>query len=233
MSSFKPAAVAALAAAVVSGAALAQSCWAQTASAPKAEVGPHRPELLWKEVWKPSADGVEHPISLPGSVANPDLELKMYGQGPMLDILGFVGDDASPAHVFSGEAKGSMAFAFRDRRAYADLTGLSRIRVNTKMSGLHRIYPVVKLASGDWYMAERSVGASTKDYVVEDIPLSDTRWFKLDIANVVTKGNPVDKIDLGKVDEIGFADLIPASGHGPGGWFDVAQIEVYGKAVPR
>jgi len=34
-------------------------------------------------------------------------------------------------------------------------------------------------------------------------------------------------------DEIGFADLIPASGHGPGGWFDVGQIEVYGKAVAR
>ena len=230
MSSSKLAVSAFLAAILLSGAALAQT---PAPAKPVVETGPHRPELLWKEVWKPSPDGVEKPISLTGSLGNPNLELKMYGPGPSLQTLGFVGDDASPAHVFSGEAKGPMAFAFRLKGAYADLTGLSRIRVNTKMSGLHRVYPVVKLASGDWYMAERSAGASTKDYVVEEVPLSDTRWFKLDIANVVTKGNPVDKIDLSKVEEIGFADLIPASGHGPGGWFDVAQIEVYGKAVPR
>jgi hypothetical protein len=35
------------------------------------------------------------------------------------------------------------------------------------------------------------------------------------------------------VDEVGFADLMPGSGHGPGGWVDVASIEVYGKAVKR
>ena len=28
-------------------------------------------------------------------------------------------------------------------------------------------------------------------------------------------------------------DLTPASGHGPGGWSDVAQIEIYGNAVKR
>jgi len=40
-------------------------------------------------------------------------------------------------------------------------------------------------------------------------------------------------VDLSKVDEIGFADLMPGSGHGAGGWVDVAQIEVYGKPVAR
>jgi hypothetical protein len=49
----------------------------------------------------------------------------------------------------------------------------------------------------------------------------------------VTVGNRVDKIDLGRVDEIGFADLMPGSGHGPGGWADVAQVEVYGNPVAR
>jgi hypothetical protein len=49
----------------------------------------------------------------------------------------------------------------------------------------------------------------------------------------VTTGNFVDKPDLSKVDEVGFVDLTPASGHGPGGWSDVAQIEVYGNAVKR
>jgi hypothetical protein len=59
------------------------------------------------------------------------------------------------------------------------------------------------------------------------------RWLKLDAERLVTTGNFVDKPDLSKVDEVGFVDLMPASGHGPGGWSDVAQIEVYGKPVPR
>jgi len=50
---------------------------------------------------------------------------------------------------------------------------------------------------------------------------------------VVTKGNFVEKPDLTKVDEVGFADLTPGSGHGAGGWVDVAAIDVYGKSVKR
>jgi hypothetical protein len=190
---------------------------------------PQRAPLLWKEEWKQNDGGKEGPVSLTGSVGNPDLELKLYGPGAKLNMLGKNGDDGNPAHVFSGEATSQMAFAFHDKKGPIDLSGLSRIRVNTKMSGLHKVYPIVKLASGDWYMADKAAGGSTKDWMVEDVPFSDVRWYKLDIANVVTKGNPVDKIDLSKVDEIGFADIIPASGHGPGGWFDVGQIEVYGR----
>ena len=59
------------------------------------------------------------------------------------------------------------------------------------------------------------------------------RWLKLDPERLVTTGNFVDKPDFSKVDEVGFVDLMPASGHGPGGWSDVAQIEVYGNAVMR
>lgn len=39
--------------------------------------------------------------------------------------------------------------------------------------------------------------------------------------------------DLSKVDEAGFADLMPGSGHGSGGWVNYTEIEVDGKAVPR
>ncbi|HEV7633354.1 MAG TPA: hypothetical protein VGO41_10230, partial [Steroidobacteraceae bacterium] len=71
------------------------------------------------------------------------------------------------------------------------------------------------------------------DWIVSEISYAELRWLKLDIDRVVTTGLLVDKLDLSKVDEIGFADLTPSSGHGPGGWSDVAQIELYGKAVPR
>ena len=68
------------------------------------------------------------------------------------------------------------------------------------------------------------------------------RWIRLDPDRVVTLGayggageasawmpNP----DLSKVDEIGFADLTPGSGHGLGGFSDMGWIEVYGKPVKR
>jgi hypothetical protein len=224
--------IAAAAAGSLAGAAWAQPPAPAPAAPPRPAVAaenPQRAGLLWKEEWKQTADGKEGPLSLTGSVGNADLTLKLYGPGAKLNILGKNGDDGNPAHVFSGEATSQMAFAFHSKKGPADLSGLSRIRVNTKMSGLHKVYPVVKLANGDWYMADKAAGTSTKDWVVEDIPLSDVRWYKLDIEKVVTKGNAVDKIDLSKVDEIGFADIIPASGHGPGGWFDVGQIEVYGR----
>jgi hypothetical protein len=68
---------------------------------------------------------------------------------------------------------------------------------------------------------------------VSEISYADLRWLRLDIARIVTVGVPLDKVDLTKVDEIGFADLMPSSGHGPGGWADVAQLEVFGSAVAR
>ena len=101
------------------------------------------------------------------------------------------------------------------------------------MSGFHQIRPIVKLADGTWLVGDRAEGTSTRDWIYSEFNPSDLRWLKLDIARVVTTGNFVDKVDLSKVDEIGFADLMPGSGHGPGGWVDVAQIEVYARSVPR
>jgi hypothetical protein len=229
--------IAVAATAALAGAALAQAPAARPPAAggapgarPAAPAeNPQRAPMLWKEEWKQNEGGKEGPLNITASVGNPDLELKLYGPGAKLNVLGKNGDDGNPAHVFSGEATSQMAFAFHDKKGAIDLSGLSRIRVNSKMSGLHKVYPIVKLANGDWYMADKAAGGSTKDWVVEEVPFSDARWYKLDIANVTTKGNPVEKIDLSKVDEVGFADIIPASGHGPGGWFDVGQIEVYGK----
>ena len=224
--------MAALAAVAVAGTVRAQAPATPAPGAGVARANPPRSPLLWSLAWKPDPGGREVPVS-PGALGNPDLELKLYGPGARLDVVGKVGDDGNPPHVFSGIATSQLAFAFRSAKGPADLTGLSRIRVKVKVSGLHRIYPVVKLASGDWYMGSTGAGASTTDWLVEEVPLTGVRWYKLDIANVVTKGDPVDRIDLSRVDEIGFADLIPASGHGPGGWFNLAEIEVFGKPAVK
>jgi hypothetical protein len=62
---------------------------------------------------------------------------------------------------------------------------------------------------------------------------NEMKWLALDIEKVVTKGNFVANVDLSKVDEIGYVDLIPGSGHGAGSWSDVGAIEVYANAVKR
>jgi hypothetical protein len=207
---------------------------ARAAQPPVRHVQPHRADLFWDEKWHENAAGLdEAPIDMVASVRNPDLELKLYGPGARLLILGRDDEPDNKTRVYSGEAKSPMVVAWRNKKAFGDLTGLSRIRVSSIVSGLHRLYPTVKLANGDWYMADRGTSALTKDWVTEEIPLTEARWIKLDVANAVTKGNFVEKIDLSKVDEIGFTDLIPASGHGPGGWFLLGEVDVYGKAVPR
>ena len=71
------------------------------------------------------------------------------------------------------------------------------------------------------------------DFNESEISIADVRWLKLDIARVVTVGTWVEHPDFSKVDEVGFADLMPGSGHGSGGYVNVGRIEVYGKAVKR
>lgn len=191
-----------------------------------------RPGLLFKEEWKQTAAGGEHAVTAE-SLGNPNLELKLYGPaGKEILLTGNANDENNPIHVWLGMCTSPCALGLREKNNFADLTGLARIRWNTKMSGFHQVRPTIKLADGTWLVGDHADG-TTRDWMVSEISYADLRWLKLDIERVVTTGVFVDKVDLSKVDEIGFADLMPGSGHGPGGWSDVAQIELYGKPVAR
>jgi hypothetical protein len=74
---------------------------------------------------------------------------------------------------------------------------------------------------------------STADWLESNVAISELRWLKIDPERMVTTGNWIANPNLSKIDEIGFVDLMPSSGHGPGGWSDVARIEVYAKSVKR
>jgi len=189
-----------------------------------------RPPLFFREEWKQTAAGGEHPVNPSEALSNPNLELKLYGKEVLL--TGSAQDDNNPIHLWTGLCATPCAVALRDRNNYGDLTGLARIRWVTKVSGFHQVRPIVKLADGTWLVGDHADG-STVDWLQSDFSLAEVRWLRLDINNVVTKGNFVEKPDLTKVDEIGFADLLPGSGHGAGGWLDVATIDVYGKSVKR
>jgi len=191
-----------------------------------------RPALFFREEWKQNEKNDEHPITQ-ASVANASLELKLYGPNAAeMAITGRAGDENNPIHVWTGLCTGPCAVMLRDKTSFADLSGLARIRWNTKMSGYHQIRPIVKLADGNVYVGDQADG-STRDWIVSEISFADLKWLKVDPARAVTTGNILDKVDLSKVDEVGFIDLMPGSGHGAGGWVDVAEVEVYANKVAR
>jgi hypothetical protein len=146
--------------------------------------------------------------------------------------------------VWTGTAEsGPFALTFRNKNNYVDLTGLASIRWFTKTSGFHVVRPVVKLANGTMLVGDAAFSSVTK-LTVSEFSLGTVRWIKLDPEKIVTlnsgreAANPNGDIwapnpDLSKVDEIGFTDLMPGSGHGTGGWIQLGGIEVYGKPVPR
>ena len=77
-------------------------------------------------------------------------------------------------------------------------------------------------------------------FLESEFAFAGLRWMKLDIDRVVTIGrygrlgeasNWADPPDLSKVDEVGFVDLMPGSGHGSGGWVNVASFEFYGTTL--
>jgi hypothetical protein len=205
---------------------------AQTPARKGEPKGPARPPLFFREEWKQIPGGGEHPVTA-NTPANTNLEMKLYGtSGKDIQLTGAAGDENNPIHLWNGLCESNCAVTLRDKGNYVDMTGLAKVRWLIKVSGFHQVHPIAKLANGTWLVGDHADGSIT-DWHEYDFSVADVRWLRLDIEKVVAKGNWVDKPDLSRVDEIGFSDLMPGSGHGPGGWSDVAWIEVYGKPVKR
>jgi len=201
----------------------------QRAAAPRVTRAP----LFFHEEWKQTPAGGEHPVDIATALANPNLELKLHGPtGKEILMTGAATDENNPTHLWTGMCTTPCAFTLRDKNNFADLTGLARIKMVTKVSGFHKVNPIVKLADGTTLVGDKAEG-STVDWLESDIAVSELRWRKLDLERVVTVGDWVNSPNLSKIDEIGFADLMPGSGHGQGGWSDVAKIEVYARPVKR
>lgn len=175
------------------------------------------------------------------NVTDSNVEFKQYGPAAkQLLTTGTPGSDVTPFGVWSGECAGPFAITFRQKNNYVDLTGQAKIRWFTKTSGFHVVRPVVKLADGTMLVGDLTF-ASIPILSQSEFSLAGIRWLKLDPARVVTLGGNngpsnetwVPNPDLSKVDEVGFADLMPSSGHGTGGYIQLGQIEVYGKPIPR
>jgi hypothetical protein len=164
------------------------------------------------------------------------IQLAGYNQNPPPKAVA-AGTRTDPPNLWTGVCQTPVAATLRDRSNFVDLRGLARIRWVTRTSGFHVVRPVVKLADGTWLVGDYGEGSHSANstlFLESEVAIANVRWLTLDIARVVTRGQTwVEKPDLSRVDEIGFADLHPGSGHGWGGFVNLAKFEVYGRPVPR
>lgn len=199
------------------------------------------PPLFFKETWL--LNGPPHAIAAGENVlTNPNLELKLYvPSATASDPDKRVWISGPPVNIWTGMCATPFAATLRDRNNFVDLTGLSKVRWVTRASGFHAVRPVVRLADGSFFVGDHAE-ASTTTFLESEFAFGGLRWMKLDVERVVTVGRygPIGEAsnwaappDLSKVDEVGFVDLMPGSGHGSGGYVNVAAFEVYGKPVKR
>ena len=151
-----------------------------------------RPPLFLRENWKQIPGGGEHPVT-PASVTASNVEMKLYGAASKeIQLTGNDGDENNPTHVWTGMCTSPCGLTLRDKTRYVDLSGLARVKWNTKTSGFHEIRPMVKLADGTWLVGDHA-DASPLDWLVSEFSVSAVRWLKLDPERLVTTGNFVDK----------------------------------------
>ena len=208
----------------------AAAVWSVTAGASMAAPAAGRPPLYLHEPRQVTTRVEEAPLTQ-AAVTSGDLELHAFGG---LGLSGLPGaNESSPPHTYSGLCPTACGMTLSKKGSYADLTGFGRIRWNTKMSGFHQIRPLIKLADGTWLVGDHATGVIGPDWLVTEFNTADLRWIKFDMERKVTVGLFLPKVDLSRVEEIGYVDLMRGSGHGQGGWSDIGLIEVYAGSSPR
>ena len=181
-------------------------------------------------------------------VTNPTLELKMYGPGAVVNPdreSGIELDSANPdpvtgtglvSWVWTGMTEGPWVVTLRDKDNFVDLSGLGRIRWRVRMRGFNELRPVVKLADGTMLVGDYTEAPSTQWRVNEFFLVDVPRWRALDpkaITGMQSDAAWKTGVNLSRVDEVGFTDLMRGGGHGLAGNSGVDFIEVYGTPVKR
>jgi len=203
----------------------------QPAQAPATSVPP---PLLFREEWKQPpytgelTDEKRRILHMVDAVSNPNLELTLYGPASR-DLL--VAEHEGRHDLWTGLVLSPIAATLRDKKNYVDLTGRARLRWITRTQSLHVIHPVVKLPDGT-LLAGSFTSATDGDFLESEVSFGNQRWYKLDPQKLVTTIE-VKNPDLGRVDEIGFVDLMPSGGKGFAGWSNLSVLELYAKPVPR
>jgi hypothetical protein len=192
-----------------------------------AALAQERPGLLFREDWQ------ETPAATPVTqehVVNPAVIVTRYGPAEAQIKKSHHDKPADdPFYIWSGDCERTWAISLRHKAGAIDLTGQAKIRWRAKQTGYRQLRVIVKLTDGTWLVSDQSDGDST-DWRVHEFNVADLRWRALNITKVV-EGKWAPNPDLGKVEEIGWTDLMPGGGTPASSRVD--WIEVYARAAAR
>lgn len=185
----------------------------------------YRPGLLFREDWTETREAT--PITQ-AHVANPGLILHRYGPGEASIKKSHHDKPADdPYYVWSGPCEANWAVSLARRDGAFDLSKFAKVRWRSKQTGFRELRIIVKLTSGDWFIGDQSDPASA-DWRIREFNLQDLKWRKLNIETVI-EAEAVANVDLSRVAEIGFTDLMRGARSPASSRLD--WIEVYGKPV--
>ena len=94
-------------------------------------------------------------------------------------------DDLSGKVVLGPSTHANCAITLRDRNNDVDLSGVASVKWRTRVSGLHCLHPVLKLASGQWLVGDKCTQGPQTSWAEQEIQFVDVRWRNLNIAEVV------------------------------------------------
>jgi hypothetical protein len=187
----------------------------------------NRPSLFFREDFKeiPAATPVtkEH-------IVNKDVIIGLYGPGG--DSIKKSHHDVpadDPYYIWSGVCKGNWVMTLKKDKSYVDLSGYAKIIWRSKQAGYRCLHVVIKLANGTWLVSDQCDDRS-QDWRIREFNIMDINWYELNIKSVI-EGNPVKNVNLSRVDEIGFTDLMTGGGSDACSRLD--WIEVYGNSIDR
>ncbi|MEQ1760149.1 MAG: hypothetical protein ABL986_17670 [Vicinamibacterales bacterium] len=198
------------------------------------------PALLFSERWKQVDAAVAVPSSPRRStgkywlasqlaVTNPNVEAKFYGSDAK-NLTVYLHEGRYD--IWSGLTGSPTGVLLKHKTNLMDLTGLARVRALVRTGNLHQLHPAVRLADGT-LVAGSQVIDTDGQFLQVDVAFGNQRWFILESDSLAVKGAPMNKVDLAKVDEVGFVDLAPGGGHGSSGWYNISWVDVYARGVPR
>jgi len=186
-----------------------------------------RPSLFFREDWKEISAAT--PVTQE-HVVNKDLILGLYGPGrDSIKKSHHVVPADDPYYIWSGLCKGNWVVTLKKTKSYVDLTGQAKVIWRSQQAGFRCLRLVIKLADGTWLVSDQCDDRS-QDWRIHEFNIMDINWYKLNI-NTVIEGNPVSSVNLSKVDEIGFTDLMTGGASAACSRLD--WIEVYGKSIDR
>jgi hypothetical protein len=226
---------------LVSASAVAQQrgAGAGQAAAPAAEAPETTPPLLFREEFQQvqAAQGTptsprrsQNPyfLAAQSAVKNPNVELRLYGADAK-NVTVYLHEGRTD--LWTGLVGEPVAVLLKHRNSLIDLTGLARVRAIVRTGNLHRLNPAIRLADGTLAAGDRAIDTNG-DFLQVEVAFANQRWYTIEPDTLAVKGQ-IQKVDLARVDEVGFVDLAPAGGHGSSGWVNISHIEVYAKPVAR